>query len=136
MIEKIEWNGKVFALILRSNSEPEATTFFTSKEDSLQLGIIKHEKGYTEKPHIHKHFKKLIYDVQETLHVEYGKVQFNFYNEEGENVRSAVLDKGDTILLIDGGHAIYAIEGFKGIKVKQGPYVSIEDDKVFLETLE
>lgn len=132
-IEKIEFNGILFAIILRKNLEPEATCFFTSKENSLQLGIIKHSKGYNEPPHIHKRFEKVINDVQETLHIEYGIVKVNFYDDDGKLVGSSTLTEGDTIILINGGHAINVLEDFKGVKVKQGPYVSIEEDKEFLE---
>ena len=55
-----------------------------------------------------------------------------FIRERGE-VDSAVLNEGDVALLINGGHAIKALETFKGIKIKQGPYRSIEEDKLFLE---
>lgn len=136
MIERIEQRGRIFALVLRKELEPEATDFYTSRDSSLQLGIIKHEQGYAEKPHIHRRSEKVIHDVPETLHIEYGKVQVNFYAEDGKKVDSTVLNEGDTILLLDGGHAIKVIEKFKGIKVKQGPYVSLEEDKEFLETKE
>lgn len=131
-VKKIEWNGKIFALILRKELEPKDTKFFTSKDNSLQLGIIKHEKGYTERPHVHKHSKKIIHDVQEILHIAYGKVRVNFYNDDGERVKSAILTEGDTILLAEGGHAIEVLETFKGIKAKQGPYKRIEEDKRYL----
>lgn len=130
--KKIEWNGKVFALILRKGLEPKATKFFTSKDSPLQLGIIKHERGYAERPHVHKRSKKIIYDTQEILHIVYGKVRVNFHDDNGERVKSTVLNEGDTILLIEGGHAIEVIEDFKGIKAKQGPYTGIEEDKRYL----
>lgn len=136
MIEKIQWNGRVFALVLREEVNPEITTFFTPKQNSLQLGIIKHEKGYIEKPHVHKRSERIIGDTQETLQIEYGRVQFNFYDDRGRKVANIILNKGDVILLIDGGHAMTVLEETKGIKVKQGPYVSLEEDKVFLEEKE
>jgi hypothetical protein len=136
MIEKVEHGGIVFALILRKGLDPETTTFYTSKDTSLQLGIIKHEKGYMEPPHIHRRSEKLVYNVIESLHIEYGKVEINFYNEEGEKIDKTILNEGDVALLINGGHAIKALETFKAIKIKQGPYLSIEEDKQFLEVKE
>lgn len=136
MVERIEHCGVVFALILRKALDPETTTFYTSKDSTLQLGIIKHEKGYIEKPHIHKRSEKTVYDTLETLHIEYGRVQVSFYNEKGGEVDSAILNEGDVALLIGGGHAIRVLETFKGVKVKQGPYLSIEDDKLFMEAKE
>jgi hypothetical protein len=136
MVEKIEHGGIVFALILRKALDPETTTFYTSRDSTLQLGIIKHEKGYIEKPHIHRRSEKTVYDTLETLHIEYGRVQVSFYNEKGEKVDSTILSEGDVALLINGGHAIRALETFKAIKIKQGPYLSIDEDKQFLEVKE
>ena len=56
---------------------------------------------------------------------------------EGDTKYSEViLNPGDTALLIEGTHRIRVLESFKGIKVKQGPYQSIEDDKEFIEIVE
>jgi hypothetical protein len=136
MAEKIEHGGTLFALILRKELDPQATTFYTPKDTSLQLGIIKHEKGYVEQPHIHRRSEKLVRDVVESLHVEYGKVEVSFYSEKGEKVDRTILNEGDVALLMNGGHAIRAMETFKAIKIKQGPYRSIEEDKQFLEVKE
>lgn len=134
MIEKIEWKGILLALIMRRGLIPEVTTFYTPKDNSIQMGIITHPRGYEEKPHIHKRLRKVIYDVQETLEIASGKVEISFYSDKGQKVDTTILNEGDTILLIAGGHAVKALEDFKGIKVKQGPYVSLEEDKAFLET--
>jgi len=132
-VEEFKFNGKLFALILRKDTHVENTKFFSPEDSSLQLGIIKHKKGYVEKPHIHKHFPKTISDTQETLYVEHGEVEINFYNDKGEKLGSSLLKAGDTVLLIYGGHAIRVLEDFKGVKVKQGPYHGIEEDKEFLD---
>ena len=74
-------------------------------------------------------------DVVETLHIVYGKVAVDFF--EGDTKYSEViLNPGDTALLIEGTHRIRVLESFKGIKVKQGPYQSIEDDKEFVKVIE
>lgn len=117
---------------MREGHEPTGTMFYTEKEDSFQLGTIKHETGYIEPPHTHKKKEKLITDVVETLHIVYGKVAVDFF-QDGKQFASIILNQGDTALLIEGPHRIRVLESFKGIKVKQGPYVSIEDDKEFIE---
>ncbi len=132
MIEKIEWEGKIFALILRGYYEPEGVNFITSEDNALQLGILKHHQGVKIKPHVHKSLPKTINEVQEVLHIEYGKVEAEFY-ESGKKIGSAILNSGDTILLLSGGHGFNILEDSKIIEVKQGPYVSIEEDKQVLE---
>jgi len=133
--EKIDFKGKFYALIMRKEHEPEKTEFYTDKDNPLQMGIITHEKGYIEKPHIHKPVKRIITETQETLTVTKGIVKINFYDKEWKKFGERTLREGDTILLsANGGHAIEVLENFKGIKVKQGPYISVEKDKeIFTE---
>jgi len=135
VLEKIFSDEFRFAIILRDGHEPEGTMFYTEKNDSLQLGTIKHESGYIEPPHIHKKNEKIILEVVESLHIVYGKVAVDFFQDK-KKYTTIILNPGDTALLIEGPHRIRVLESFKGVKVKQGPYVSIEDDKEFIEILE
>lgn len=135
VLEEIFSDKHRFAVILRDGHEPDGTMFYTKKEDSFQLGTIKHEAGYIEPPHIHKKKEKKILDVVETLHIVYGKVAVDFF-EGDRKFSEVILNPGDTALLIEGTHRIRVLESFKGIKVKQGPYQSIEDDKQFIEVVE
>ena len=131
-LEKIFSSKHKFAIILRDGHEPEGTMFYTDKDDSLQLGTIKHNAGYLESPHIHKKRNKVIIDVIESLHIVYGKVVVDFF-EDGKEFSSVTLNPGDTAFLMEGTHRIRVIESFKGVKVKQGPYLSLEEDKEFVE---
>lgn len=131
-VEKVFSDKYRFAIIMRKGHEPTGTIFYTDKQDSLQLGTIKHESGYIEPPHIHKKKKKIIDDVVESLYIEYGKVAVDFF-QDGVKYSTIYLNPGDTILLMEGPHRIRVLESFRGIKVKQGPYVSIEEDKEVVE---
>jgi len=135
-IEKIEWNGKIFALILHGNFEKDGVNFFTYKENPLQLGMLKHKSGIKIKPHIHKTSLKKIDSMQEVLHIEHGKVEANFYDNNGEKIGSSILNSGDTILLINGGHGFKILEDSKIIEIKQGPYSGVTEDKEYLEVEE
>ena len=42
MIERVEYGGKVFALIIRQNYEPEGVNFVTAEDNPLQVGVLKH----------------------------------------------------------------------------------------------
>ena len=85
-IEKMERDGKILALILRKEVEPEGVNFFTTEDNPLQLGILKHKAGTEVKPHIHKSSSKVINSIQEVLHVDYGKVKVNFYDDRANTV--------------------------------------------------
>lgn len=129
MIEKVESAGSLIALIVRHDYEVEGTNFITPGENSLQLGVLEHHSGSRIKPHIHKSISKTITEVQEVLHLECGKVEAEFYGESGEKIGSKVLNAGDTILLLSGGHGFNILEDSKIIEVKQGPYYGVENDK-------
>ena len=128
MIEKVEWQGKTLALILRARFDKEGVNFVTAEDNAIQLGILKHRQGVKIKPHIHRASAKVINSVQEVLHIEYGRVEVDFY-DDGEKIRTTILNMGDTILLISGGHGFDILEDSKIIEVKQGPYEGVEQDK-------
>ena len=129
MIERIEWQGETLALILRARFDNEGVNFVTTEDNPLQVGVLKHPQGFSIKPHIHRASHKIINSIQEVLHIEYGRVGVNFYDSEGEQIKSAVINMGDTILLITGGHGFDILEDSKIIEVKQGPYEGMEKDK-------
>jgi hypothetical protein len=133
-IEYIRNEGILYGIVIRTRKIfPEATEFYTPKDNSLQVGLIRHSKGYVEPPHIHRYEEKTILDVQETLHIEHGRIKINFYDNHGAKIDSKTLFEGDVVLLAKGGHNIEVLEDFVGVKVKQGPYLSIEKDKEILE---
>lgn len=129
MIEKIEYGGQTFALILRGNYEPEGVTFFTAQENPVQLGILKHRQGTRVKPHLHRNLPRTISETQEVLHLEYGEVEARFYDSHGKGLGSVILKAGDTILLLYGGHGFNILKDSKILEIKQGPYYGLEGDK-------
>ena len=136
MIEKIEWNGKIFALILYREFNENGINFITSKENPLQVGTLIHKKGTEIKAHVHKLSTRKIDSVQEVLHIEYGKIQADIFNDTGEKIKSCILNEGDTILLLNGGHGFRILENAKIIEIKQGPYYGVDGDKEYLEVQE
>ena len=134
MIDRIEYGGKVFALILRAGYIQGGVNFITSKSEPIQLGVLNHKCGTKIKPHTHKNRAITISEIQEVLHVDYGKVEAIFYESDGKEVAATILNSGDTILLLCGGHGLNILEDTKIIEVKQGPYFGVEEDKVILNT--
>ena len=133
MIEKVELQGEVFALILRHELNVEGVNFFTTSDNPFQLGILQHRQGTKIKPHIHRDSTRTIKSAQEVLHIEYGKVEANFYDQSGEKIGSSILNTGDTILLMSGGHGFRILEEAKILEIKQGPYYGVKEDKECLD---
>jgi hypothetical protein len=129
MIEKIEWQDKTLALVLRKSFDKDGVNFVTDNSNPLQLGVIKHSMGTVIKPHVHKKSEKVINSIHEILHIESGKVGTDFYDDAGHKIVSTTLYMGDTILLMSGGHGFNILEDSKIIEIKQGPYEGVENDK-------
>jgi hypothetical protein len=132
MMECVESDGRVLALILRGRPVCEGATFYTPPENSIQLGILAHKQGTVIRPHIHKDASRTVRGVQEVLHVECGVIQADFYADDGTKLRSAKLSDGDTILFMNGGHGLKVLSDAKILEVKQGPYLGPNEDKTWL----
>ncbi len=129
MIENIQHNNLLLAIIIRSDYKKEGIEFFTNDNDSQQLGYMNRPEGYVIAPHRHNLVAREVHLTQEVLLIRSGKVRVDFYDNEQNYVKSTVLEKGDVILLSDGGHGFKMLEKSEMIEVKQGPYCG-ERDKI------
>ena len=91
MIEKIEIDKKLYAIIIRSNYKKDGIEFFTPGNFSQQLGYMKRPSGYEIKPHIHKKISKKIEFTQEVLFIKSGKLRVDFYNTEKKYIQSKII---------------------------------------------
>lgn len=132
MIETIEQNGIRYAEIIWANVSVNKTTFFSPPESSFQFGLLAHEAGFVEPPHIHRSFQRQIDDLQQMFVVQRGIVAVQLYTDEGELFREVVLNPGDAIVLIHGIHSLRVIEDMQCISVKQGPFLGTESDKIIV----
>ena len=129
MIENIQHNNLLLAIIIRSDYKKEGIEFFTNDNDSQQLGYMNRPEGYVIAPHRHNLVAREVHLTQEVLFIKSGKVRVDFYDNKQNYIKSAVLEKGDVILLSDGGHGFKMLEKSEMIEVKQGPYCG-DVDKV------
>lgn len=131
MIERIEHDNKLLAIIIYSSFEKEGIQFFTPNEFSQQLGYMKREKGYVIDPHVHNPVKREVFWTQEVLFIKSGKVRVDFYDDSRNYLKSTCIEKGDIILLAAGGHGFLMMEESEIIEVKQGPYSGDKDKTRF-----
>ena len=129
MIEKIEHNNETYSLIIRQEFSCDGIKFLTPNSFNQQVGYMKREKGYQIQPHIHSNTQRTIFGTSEVLFIKSGKVKVNFFDCQKEYLFSNILDSGDIILLLNGGHGFEILEEAEIIEVKQGPYIE-ENDKV------
>ena len=132
MIEKIEHNSRVLAILVHSGFKESGIHFFTPNDYSQQLAYMSHPVGKEIQPHIHKQVHRSVSYTQETLFVRKGKLQVDFYSDQQTYLESRILEAGDVILLIQGGHGFKVLEDLEMFEVKQGPYAGDEDKIKFI----
>jgi hypothetical protein len=125
----VEHLGRQYAIVIRSSFEPPGVRFLTPPENPMQVGVMNHAKGATVKPHVHKKSPRTIKEIHEVLFINRGRVLAKFYDDTNRAVSQVVLDAGDTIILMAGGHGFEFLEATKMTEVKQGPYGGIDMDK-------
>ncbi len=128
MIEKIERNGKLFAIIIRSEYNKEGLTFVSPEDYPLQLGVHLRDGGTEIGPHRHKDIQKLEnFPTQEVFFIVKGEVQVDLYDGD-EKFDSRIMEDGDIIFLAIGGHGVKFLKDTKMVEVKQGPYRDFEKE--------
>jgi|TARA_B110000114_G_C14948688_1_gene339447 mannose-6-phosphate isomerase-like protein (cupin superfamily) len=131
MIEEIKFKDETLAMIIKNNFVKEGISFFTPDDFSQQLAYMKHPKGKEIIPHVHNPVKREVYYTNEVLFIKKGKLRVDFYSDEKIYIESRVLNKGDVILLVSGGHGFSILEDIEMIEVKQGPYAGDSDKTRF-----
>lgn len=127
-VERIEDNQKLLAVILYRNFSENGIHFFTTAELSQQLAYMRHPAGKIIEAHIHNPVPREVSYTQEVLFLRRGKLRVDFYSDNRNYLKSRILESGDVILLVSGGHGFEMLEETEMIEVKQGPYVG-EGDK-------
>ncbi len=131
MVEYINNNNKVLAIIISHGYREPGIHFFTPDDLSQQLAFMRHPVGKVIFPHVHNPIPREVHYTQEVLFIRKGKLRIDFYNNEKEYLESRVLQEGDVILLVSGGHGFEVLEELEMIEVKQGPYVGDHDKTRF-----
>ena len=127
MIEKVLCQTEILGIIVRRDFHKEGIHFFTSNDLSQQLAYMSHPSGKKIQPHVHKKVQRKVHFTQETLFIRKGKLKVDFYSLDQEYLESRILESGDVILLIKGGHGFEVLEDLEMFEVKQGPYAGDAD---------
>lgn len=132
MLERIDRDGELIALIVRASYNEAGIHFFTPSDLSQQLAFMRHPAGKQIEPHSHQPVPRSVLLTQEVLVIRRGKLRVDFYDSAQKFFRSEVLGPGDVILLAGGGHGFEVLEEVEMFEVKQGPYAGDHDKRRFL----
>lgn len=131
MIEKITHQHQLLALIVSHQFNKPGIHFFSPDDLSQQLAYMRHPAGKIIQPHVHNPVPREVEYTQEVLFIKKGRLRVDFYNDQQEYLQSRLLEAGDVILLVTGGHGFEVVEEVEMIEVKQGPYVGEKDKTRF-----
>ena len=136
MIEKISHKKKLFALIVRGKfRNKKGVNFFTPNHTTQQFGYMKHKKNHIIEPHLHNKRLTKILRTTEVILLLKGTLRVDFYNDKNKYLFSKIINEGDIIMLVHGGHGFKILKNAEMIEVKQGPY-SLASDKIKFKTVD
>jgi mannose-6-phosphate isomerase-like protein (cupin superfamily) len=132
MIERITHGTTLLAIIVSGRFRERGIHFFTDAELSQQLAYMRHPAGKVIAPHVHNPVSREVHYTQEVLVIKRGRLRVDFYDADRSYLESRILEAGDTIMLVGGGHGFEVLEEIEMIEVKQGPYAGDEDKTTFI----
>jgi len=131
LAEQITHAGRLLALIISGRFRKPGIHFFTPGEFSQQLAYMEHPAGKLIAPHVHNPVPREVQYTQEVLFIRKGLLRVDFYDHAQNYLKSRMLEAGDVVLLIEGGHGFEVMEDIEMIEVKQGPYAGEQDKTRF-----
>lgn len=133
-MDGIEWirdGDRILSVIIRSDIRPRETTFITPDEFIQQAGFVVYPAGGRIASHTHKPIRREITGTPETLFVRKGRMIARFYNETHELKGETIVEAGDLLMLVHGGHGFAILEDTVLFEIKQGPYTGLVEKERF-----
>jgi len=130
-IEYIVSEKTPIAIIIGAGYAPAETTFITEPTATQQLGYIVYPKGHTITPHQHKPQLRQIVGTTEVILVKHGAVEAVLFDNQRKFIAKKLLNSGDIIILLNGGHGFEILEDAVLVEIKQGPYMPNDDKEYF-----
>lgn len=124
-------DNNLLAMVVKNNFKQDGIRFFTPDDYSQQLAYMHHKAGHVIEPHVHNEVRREVLYTKEVLVIKSGKMRCDFYNDAKTYVTSIVVESGDVLLLVSGGHGFDCLEETEFFEVKQGPYTGEADKTRF-----
>jgi hypothetical protein len=130
----IEWirdDERILSIVIRRSVAPEKTTFVTPDEFTQQAGFVVYPANGKIPNHTHKPIERKITGTPETLFVRQGRMVARFYNDAHEKKGEVIVEAGDILMLVNGGHGFTMLEDTILFEIKQGPYTGLAEKERF-----
>ena len=134
-MEKIKnKNNKILCIVYRDSDWKEGLNFVTPNDLFIQVGSWWYPKEKKLATHKHNIVSREANITQEMVYVKSGSMLATIFDQEMNFVQEVVLKEGDMAIMVYGGHGYKILEdNTKIIEAKNGPFVSVEVDKVKYE---
>lgn len=131
LVQRIFWQDKCLAYVIRSEFSPAKTTFLTPQDYKQQVGFVVYPAGGEIQRHVHKPLERHLVGTSEVLLVKQGRCEVDIYNDARQLVTTVELRDGDIMLMVGGGHGFRMLEDTVFMEVKQGPYTGVDEKERF-----
>tara|TARA_A100001011_G_C14219053_1_gene803434 strand:- start:845 stop:1237 length:393 start_codon:yes stop_codon:yes gene_type:complete len=124
-------NKNLLSIYINDQDFKNEKNFLTDHSISFQVGTFNLDQGNVIQRHVHNKYERKIFKTSEALFMIDGKIKVDLYDIENEFIQTVIVEKGEIIVMLDGGHAIEILEDSKFVEVKQGPYDENSDKNHF-----
>lgn len=123
--------GKLLCIVYREEDWQEGLNFITDDALFVQVGSWWYPKGKKLATHKHNIVCREADITQEMVYVKSGSMLATIYDQDMTLMEELVLKEGDLAIMVYGAHGYKILEeNTKVIEAKNGPFLSVEVDKV------
>lgn len=129
-IKEVKYGDSILARYVPADAWSDGLGFYSLDEEFVQVGSWTYSKGKELTRHIHNQVDRSVSRTQEVLYIKEGSVRAKIFNLQEEFIDEIILNKGDTLILLNSGHGYEILEdNTQVLEIKNGPYLGANVDR-------
>lgn len=126
--------GNLLCIIYKNEDWVEGLNFITDNSLFIQVGSWWYQNGKKLAKHKHNLVTREANITQEMVYVKSGSMLATIYDNNMNFIEEIILNEGDLAIMAYGGHGYKILQdNTKIIEAKNGPFLSVEIDKIKYE---
>ncbi len=126
--------GEIMCIVYKDEDWTEGLNFITDDSLFIQVGSWWYQNGKKLAKHQHNIVPREANITQEMVYVKSGSMLASVFDNDLNLIEELVLKMGDLAIMVNGAHGYKILEdNTKIIEAKNGPFLSVEIDKVKYE---
>ena len=127
-------NNELLCIVYKDEDWVEGLNFITNDNLYIQVGSWWYQKDKNLAKHKHNIVSREANITQEMVYVKSGSMLATIFDQEMNFIEEIILKEGDMAIMAFGGHGYKILEdNTKIIEAKNGPFLSVEVDKIKYE---